>query len=607
MQNKISKITSKYNQGVILQNAGRLDEAEQMYQDAISDDPLLTLAQLNLLSQINLGVIMIARGQFTQAIDHYNGLIGKFFNHPAIFNNMGVAYARLEKLDLAQGYLNHALSLDPGFEQALYTLATVFSKKGDYTQALAQLNKALEKNPNYDKAHHLLYHTLRYLCLWREARQAGIKLNQIINDELKRGEKSIEPPFLNIVRVADPKINYHVAKSWGQFIDHTMAKAKQELRFKFSQEPSPRQIKIGYLSNGFRDFPTSHNLIGVLENHDRRQFHVTAFSFGASDETNWRQRISQAVDHLSDLSSLSFVEAAKKIHEEKIDILIDLKGHTEANKLEIFALRPAPVQISYLGFPGTTGAPFIDYLIADQIVIPPSQKKFYSERIIYLPFSYRPADAHPHVSSAKYSRRDFGLPATAIVFSSFNMPYKIEEEVFLAWMKILKAVPKSVLWLFSTNSDTNTNLHAQAKDLGILPDRIIFATRLPKEFHLARVGLGDIALDTPPVNGHTTTVDCLWAGVPVITTEGSHFASRVSQSVLTAVGLSELVTPNLKDYAKLATDLATHPQKLRRLKIKLQKNIKTKPLFDTRTYTRDLEKAYSTIWSINVNQSRLLQ
>ncbi len=290
------------------------------------------------------------------------------------------------------------------------------------------------------------------------------------------------------------------------------------------------------------------------------------------------------------------MEAAGQIFESGVDILVDLKGHTENHRLEICALRPSPVQAAYLGFPGTTGADFLDYIITDRIVTPEDQSPYYSEQFVYLPHCYQVNDQKQKISDDPFTRPDFGLPEKGFVFCSFNRNYKIEPVMFGVWMKLLNKAPDSVLWLLKSNELAERNLKSEAEARGVDGDRLIFADNMPKDQHLARCRLADLALDTRICGGHTTTSDSLWAGVPVVTMLGSHFASRVSASLLGAVGLPELVTDNLEDYEALAFRVSQNPDELDGLTDKLARNRLSEPLFDTPRFVANLEGAYRRMW-----------
>jgi predicted O-linked N-acetylglucosamine transferase (SPINDLY family) len=299
-----------------------------------------------------------------------------------------------------------------------------------------------------------------------------------------------------------------------------------------------------------------------------------------------------------DLIDQSDPDAADQIYDDRIDILVDLMGHTRDHRLPISALRPAPVQVNFLGFPGTTGADFFDYIIADRTVIPKSHQSFFSEKIVFMPHCYQVNDHTQPIAAQPSSAAAHGLPENSFVFCAFHQSYKIDPIMFNSWMKILKAVPDSVLWLLKNNDCAQQYLRSGAAENGIDPQRLVFAPRLPKGEHLGRHNLANLMLDTRIYNGHTTTSDALWAGVPVVALAGNHFASRVSASILNAIGLPQLITSTLEGYEKLAVRLALDPSELSLWQKKIAENRSTHPLFDTRRYARNLENAFIQMWRI---------
>jgi protein O-GlcNAc transferase len=332
--------------------------------------------------------------------------------------------------------------------------------------------------------------------------------------------------------------------------------------------------------------------------HNRNEFKVFSYSYGPSDGSHYRKKIEQGCDRLTDLRHLGDRDAAKQIYDDQVHILVDLMGHTGNSRLGICAYRPAPVQVTYLGYPGGTGAEFFDYMITDRTVSPKEHASFYSENLVYMPHSYQVNDHLQIISEKDWKRRDFGLPEKSFVFCSFSQPFKIEPLMFDIWMNILKQIPESVLWLLCRNASAEENLKREAESRGVSSARLVFAKELPKGEHLARQRHADLVLDTRIYNGHTTTSDALWAGVPLITLQGDHFASRVSASLLKAVGLSELITHSLKEYEKLAVRLSGNPPELMEIRQKLERNLHTEPLFDTPRFVKNLEKAYQEMWRI---------
>jgi predicted O-linked N-acetylglucosamine transferase (SPINDLY family) len=337
-------------------------------------------------------------------------------------------------------------------------------------------------------------------------------------------------------------------------------------------------------------------MAGVFELHDRERFETCAFSYGPNDKSAMRARLERAFDRFNDVSGKSDAAIATLLRDNEIDIAVDLKGYTGSARPGILASRPAPLQVHYLGYPGTMGAGTIDYLIADSIVIPDEERKFYTEKIAYLPDSYQCNDRKRPVPTRAPNRSEAGLPANGFVFCCFNANNKILPEMFDVWMRLLAEVPGSVLWLFADNDDVIANLRSEARVRGVAPERLIFAKRVSLGEHLARLTLADLVLDTLPYGAHTTASDALWAGVPVLTTRGSTFAGRVAASLLAAVGLPELVTSSVAEYEARAKSLVADPAELGALRTRLARNRETCPLFDTGRITRQLEGAYAAMW-----------
>ncbi|MBU6475899.1 MAG: hypothetical protein KGQ70_08015, partial [Alphaproteobacteria bacterium] len=367
--------------------------------------------------------------------------------------------------------------------------------------------------------------------------------------------------------------------------------------FKHSVRPARDKIKIGYLSSDFWAHATAHLMAELFERHDRARFHITAYSYGQNAGDAMRQRLVAAFDDFADVGPLDDRAAAQKIYDDGVDILVDLKGcFTPDARIGIAALRPAPVQVNFLGYPGTTGADFIDYIVADRFIIPEVCEKFYSEKVVCLPHCYQPNDTHRKIAEPVPSRAACGLPEGAFVFSCFNAAYKITPRVFAVWMRLLAQAPNSVLWLYESIPSIKDNLLRAAESHGIDARRIVFAPKAAPAEHLARQKCADLFLDTLPVNAHTTASDALWAGLPVLTCVGETFAGRVAGSLLTAAGLPELITHTRADYEAAALKLAQNPDQLAALREKIEKTRDTVPLFDIARYTANLESAYETMW-----------
>jgi len=354
-----------------------------------------------------------------------------------------------------------------------------------------------------------------------------------------------------------------------------------------------KPIRIGYLSADFHAHATSYLMIEVFEQHNRNKFEIFAYALDADDASPMRQRLRAAFTYWRDVSAMSAFDIATMIQADKIDILVDLKGYTQKAKPEVFVFRPAPIQVAYLGYPGTMGTEALDYLIADDFIIPPTHQVYYREKIAYLPDCYQANSANRDIAST-ISREEEHLPETGLILCCFNHPRKISPKIFNIWCKILKHTPTANLWLLATNQLVEKNLRAEAMIRGISASRLIFATRRPQAEHLSRLRLADLFLDTYPINAHTTASDALYMGVPLITCAGETFASRVAGSLLHACNLDDLNTHNLQDYASLLMRLMQNPNEIANLKQRLIKNLATSPLFDSSRFTRNLEHLYQS-------------
>jgi predicted O-linked N-acetylglucosamine transferase (SPINDLY family) len=353
-----------------------------------------------------------------------------------------------------------------------------------------------------------------------------------------------------------------------------------------------QKIRIGYFSADFHEHATMYLMAQLFEMHDKSKFELIAFSFGPDRQDSMRERAVAAFNQFYDVRDKTDQEIAQFSRDLGVDIAVDLKGFTLDSRTGIFSYRAAPIQISYLGYPGTMGAEFIDYIIADHIIIPQHLQDKYSEKVLYLPDCYQVNDQTREIADTKYSRESLGLPSTSFIYCSFNANYKITPTVFDAWMRILKSVDESILWLFEDNAKSALNLKNEAEKRGVNPDRIYFAKRVPLSEHLARQKVADLFLDTWPCNAHTTTSDALWAGLPVLTFPGESFASRVAASLVNAVGLTELIAGSEKQYEELAIELAKDSEKLNHYKKTLLLNLDSSPLFDTNKFTINLENLY---------------
>ena len=456
---------------------------------------------------------------------------------------------------------------------------------GRFTEAAAACDRALELDPDHVVAMRLGIHCRLHSCDWRRRDDD----ERQIAANLKSG--------IHVIKGVD---HHGICDSEAELLAGSQLTASRIRQFETPLWRGERyrhdRIRIAYVSADLRDHATAYLMAGIFEQHDRSRFETTAISLGQDDGGDMRRRIVAAFDRFIDAQPMTDAEVAALLRTLEIDIAIDLKGYTSGARSEIFARRPAPVQVSYLGFPGTLAASFIDYILADRVVIPEDQRQYYSEQVVYLPHSYYPTDSMHRIAEDTPTRAEAGLPESGFVFACFNSSYKLSPGIFALWMRLLHSVDNSVLWLLETNASATLNLRREAKRHGIAPERLVFAPRKPSAEHLARQRLADISLDTLPCNAHTTATDALWAGLPVLTCMGHTLVGRVAASVLYAIGLPELVTTSLADYEEMALLLARDPYRLAAIRAKLASNRLTEPLFDTGRKTRSLEAAYTAMW-----------
>ena len=605
--------------GIINAQHGAFQEAEKLLGKALSVDSKVAPCFHN------YGTVLAKLKRFEDAVNSYNSAIKLAPNHAPIYSDRGNALFELKRYDEAHAAYDRALALNPNFSDAWVGRGNVFFKlkhydeafgaydkalalkpdlanawfgRGNvfnelkrYDEALAAYDKALALKPDLDGAEGFRLHAKMHLCDWSNF---DAECNHLIASV--RDGKNNAPPFTLLAIPSSSEDQLQSAKLWiGDGHPPSGKPIWQGDRYDHDR------IRVAYLSADFRDHPMSSLMVGIFECHDKSRFDVTAISFGPDSNSEMRQRLKVSFERFIDAKTFSDDQIAKLARSLEVDILVDLMGFTTDSRTGIFARRPAPIQVNYLGYPGTMGAEYIDYIIADPIVIPENQYVFYAEKVFLLPYSYYPTsyqinDAKRSTPDRAFTRFDVGLPSTGFVFCCFNNIYKITPHVFDCWMRILKQVEGSVLWLLEGSASAASNLKKEALARGVSSECLVFAKRMPLPDHLARHRLSDLFLDTLPCNAHTTASDALWAGLPVLTCLGKTFAGRVAASLLNAIRLPELITTTLEAYEQMAIDLATNPEKLAVIKRKLAANRLTTPLFDTKLHTKHIEAAYTAIY-----------
>jgi predicted O-linked N-acetylglucosamine transferase (SPINDLY family) len=495
---------------------------------------------------------------------------------------------RLARQDEALACFDQVLARRPTDADALTNRGAALQRLGKHAEAALAYERVLREHPAYKYARGRVVSAKMYACDWSGLSELIEQLRADVRDD-----KFAANPFTLLACSPDESEQLRGARLFTA--DKYPPVAKPSLRPRASAH---EKIRIAYVSGEFRAHATSYLIAGLLEAHDRSRFEIFGISTGSNDNSDMRRRLESAFDTFVDGSTDTDRALAEMLDRWEIDIAINLNGYFGIERTGIFALRPCPVQVNYLGFPGTMGADYIDYIIADEIVIPNGRRDLYDEQVVYLPDSYQVNDSKRAISDLTPSRADAGLPSDAFVFCCFNSNHKILPPMFDVWCRILRETGNSVLWLIEGEPAAAANLRREAAARRIAPDRLVFAPRAKLADHLARHRLADLFLDTLPHNAHTTASDALWAGLPVLTCRGSTFAGRVAASLLRAVGMEDLVTETLDTYEALAVALARDPALLGRMKRQLSENRLRLPLFDTSRYARHLESAYAKMWEI---------
>ncbi|MGO8800669.1 MAG: tetratricopeptide repeat protein, partial [Roseiarcus sp.] len=564
------------NRGNVLANTGRFDEALDSYARALAIKPEYADAYSD------RGNTLQKLRRFDEALESYAHALAIRPNFAEALNNRGSAFRELKRHAEALEHYAHALAIKPAFCEAHVNRGIALHELKRHQEAVESYASALKINSDYDWLYGTWLHTKMQLCDWRNF---GVDLQGLIDkiNQLKRPSA----PFPVLSLMDAPAFQRRVAESWAE---HQYRQA-QRLLPPIEGRRQNERLRIGYFSGDFREHPISLLLAEMLETHDRSRFDVVAFSFGPNTQDRMRKRIERAVERFVDVREESDLEIVRLARSMEIDIAVDLGGFTEGGRPEVFAMRSAPLQASYLGYLGTSGARYMDYLIADPTMVPLEHQQHYTEKIVYLP-SYQANDSKRIIADRRFTREELGLPPSGFVFCCFNAAYKITPATFDGWMRILRRVEGSTLLLLAEGDVVERNLREEAAARGVDAGRLVFGKRLAVAEYLARYRTADLFLDTSPYNAGTTASDALWAGLPVLTRIGESFAARVAASLLNAIGLPELIATTQEQYESTAVEIATNPARAIALREKLHRNRLTTPLFDTRLFTSNLERAY---------------
>lgn len=563
--------------GIVCSNTGKIQEADKLFRAALSIDSGFPPCH------VNYGFCLLKQKRLTEAAEHFDKALALFPNFAEAWLGRGNALRVLKRYGDALAAYNKATALKPNLAEAYAGCGRALNELKRHDEAIAACDKALSYNPNLEFLAGERLHWKMRLCDWRNFAPEREHIIASVKDK-----KPCAQPFAFLSISSSSVEQLECAKSW-------VSKdcPASDTPIWTGNIYSHDKIRVAYVSADFRDHPVAFLIAGLIEGHARESFEVIGISLRPEERSEMGQRMKQAFDRFIDVSKMTNHEIAQLIRQLEVDIAIDLTGFTGDSRTEIFAQRAAPIQINYLGYPGTMGAPYIDYIIADHVLVPHRQQTSYSEKIIYMPDSFQANDRSRHISSNTFTRQRLGLPVDAFVFCCFNNNYKITPAVFDIWMRVLNRVHGSVLWLFASDEPVKKNLRTEAAGRGIDPGRLVFAERVPYVEYLSRLSSADLFLDTAPYNAGTTASDALWAGLPVLTSTCDAFVGRMGASLLSAIGLPELVTTTLQAYEELAIELATNPEKLAAIKDRLARNRLTTPLFDTKRFIRHIEAAYT--------------
>lgn len=602
------------NKGNVLQDLGRYQEAISCYDKALTLVPSYSEAQCNkgnALQKLGLleaslscydlaisirqdyaeawaykGLVLGKLKRFEEASACYNTAVNIDPHNSEVWNLIGLLFCDYRLHKEATEYFDRAIEANPNYASAWSNKGLALFELGSHKESLAAYQKAIEINVEHECIFgHLVHAKLQTAC-WEGIDRDINELEQRVSSL-----KKATTPFNYLSAIDSPKGALYAAKIW---VDD---KYPQKNYFPPLEKTSHKKIRIGYFSPDFKNHPVSFLTAELFELHDRDRFEIFAFSLKkAPDGDEMRIRLTNAFDHFLDIQDRSDSEVVELARQLEIDIAVDLAGHTQYGPTEIFSHRVAPIQINYLGYPGTSGAQYIDYIIADKIVVPEKNQQFFTEKIVYLPNTFMVDDSKRQPSSKFFTRAELGLPESGFIFCCFNNSYKFNKKTLQSWAKIMLSVPKSIIWISRGSDLFESNILGEFKRLGIDGDRVIFAKRVDSMGdHLARLALADLFLDTLPFNAHTTAIDALKSGLPLLACTGEAFAGRVSSSLLNAMGLPELIVETMEEYERVAVELATNPDKLMGLKLKLQENRVTTTLFNTQLFVDNLESAYTII------------
>lgn len=583
-----------YNRGLICKDMGNIQLAIEAYEKSISLNPSYPQAYNN------LGNCWLTLGKYDKAIYTYQKAYSLDNNYVEPLINLGLAQYRQSNDKAAVNYYEQALTLAPNSAAANHAIGRYYLKQKDFSLAEKFCKIAHQFDPNHADIIMTLHQIYTKTCQWTDTKKLEQQIFDITARQISQHTQTSVSPFAALGLPWTAAMQQQVARSHSKQISGNMQMLFAH-EFKQPNHVNER-LRIGYISADFREHTVGRLIQGIFAEHDRKKFEIYAYATRIDEDSAIYQTIRDTADHFISLSNIEYDKAAQMIYADNIDILVDLTGFTENSRLEILARRPAKIQMQYLGYLGTLGADFIDYIITDKIVTPPEMQAVYDETFLYLPGCHQ-VNSQAEEITMTVNRAQYNLPNDAVVLCCFNNHYKIDQEIVDTWIRILKLTDNTVLWLLAESSQSEENLMTYFKNSGIHPDRLVFAQVVPIQEHLARTQLADIYLDTSLVNARTSASDALKQGVPMVTCQGNNFGNRIGSSLLTALGLEALIAQCPEEYIQIVLGLITNPQKLATIKAQLDRNIQTHDLYDTKAFTQKLENRYLAVMQKHVQDN----
>jgi protein O-GlcNAc transferase len=589
------------NLGNTLRHLGRHGEAMEEFSKGLEIDPDDPRA-LN-----GLGLVLQAFNRHTEAVETFKRAIAIDDSYPEAMNNLATTYQNLGRYYESISTYNDLIKRHPDLSQAYFNLGSLLQLVNRHDEAVTAFREALNRNLGNNIVYPYLAHGLMQQCSWDNLEAIISRVLENTEKDIQKGQGMSVPPFGLQSMPANLDLRMRTAQHVAQIAEREVHDSRKRLGSLTYKDPGAGKLKIGFMSPDFRFHSVAVAFRGVLENRNPDRYHYAAYAITTYGKDDLTRHFSETFDSWTDITDMSHVDAARKIADDGVNVLVDLAGHTRGGRLELLALRPAPVQAHWLGFSSTTGASYIDYLVTDRIQLPPEDQEYCSEKLVYLPDTFM-ATTRPPVAVETYVRSDFGLPEEGFVFANFNSHYKFYPTLFATWMRLLRQTPRSVMWFSSGTSTSQSNLKREAEARGIDPARLIFSSTIVHPQHLARLPLADLALDNLHHGGGVTTTDALWAGVPVLTLYGPTPPARNGATLVSAIGAPELIAYSIDEYEKKARAYATQPELLAKMKSKLRQNRDEAPLFHIDRLTRHFESACDLMWQnyVEGNEPRMI-